>query len=40
MNMKEHVLTALREQFEAWEELLASMSEEQITTPLLPSKWE
>ncbi len=39
MNMKEHILTALREQFYHWEELLASMSVEQITAPLLPSHW-
>jgi hypothetical protein len=39
MNMKGHILTALREQFDAWEELLRSMSEEQLTTPLLPSNW-
>jgi hypothetical protein len=31
--MKEHILAALREQFDAWEELLASLREEQITTP-------
>lgn len=31
MNMKNHIIAALREQFERWEELLASMSEEQIT---------
>ena len=37
MNMKEHILAALREQFECWEELLSTMSEEQITTPLPPS---
>ena len=39
MNMKEHILTALREQFDRWEELLASISEEQINAPLLPSEW-
>ena len=39
MNMKEHILTALREQFNRWEELLASMSDEQITAPHLPSNW-
>jgi len=33
MNMKEHILEALREQFNRWEELLASLSDEQITTP-------
>lgn len=37
MNMKEHILTALREEFNRWEELLASMSDEQITAPHLPS---
>ncbi len=39
MNMKEHILTALREQFNRWEELLASMSDERITAPHLPSNW-
>jgi len=39
MNMKEHILRALREQFNHWEELLAGMSDEQITAPLLPSDW-
>jgi hypothetical protein len=39
MNMKEHILTALREQFNRLEDLLASMSEAQITAPLLPSNW-
>ena len=39
MNMKEHILTALREQFNRWEELLASMSDEQITAPYLSSNW-
>ena len=37
MNMKDHILAALREQFNSWEELLASLSEEQITAPQLPS---
>lgn len=37
MNMKEHVLTALREEFNRWEALLASLREEQITAPHLPS---
>jgi hypothetical protein len=32
-------LTALRELFDQWETLLASLSETQITTPLLPSPW-
>jgi hypothetical protein len=39
MNMKEHILTALREQFDRWEELLASISEEQITTPNFDDNW-
>jgi hypothetical protein len=39
MIMKGHILTALKEQFDAWEALLRGMSEEQITTPLLPSHW-
>lgn len=39
MNMKEHILTALREQFDRWEELLEGMSEEQINAPLIPSNW-
>lgn len=39
MNMKEHILAALREQFEHWEELLASLSEEQITAPDFDREW-
>jgi len=39
MNMKEHMLTALSEQFNSWEELLATMSEEQIIAPHLPANW-
>ena len=39
MNMKEHILAALREQFNSWEELLASFSEEQITTPHFDFDW-
>ena len=39
MNMKEHILTALREQFESWNELLASLSEEQITAPHFDFDW-
>lgn len=39
MNMQDHILGALREQFDRWEELLTTMSEEQITAPLLPSTW-
>jgi hypothetical protein len=39
MNMKDHILTALREIHDRWEELLARLGEEQITTPLSPSEW-
>jgi hypothetical protein len=39
MNMKDHILTALQEEFEEWEDLLTRMSEEQLTTPQLPSTW-
>jgi hypothetical protein len=39
MNMQEHILTALKEQFNRWEELLASMSEEQITSWHVLSDW-
>jgi hypothetical protein len=39
MNMRDHILTALREQFNRWEELLAGLSEEQVTQPNLPDPW-
>src|SRR5947208_3318623 len=39
MNMKTHILTALKEQVDHWESLLAEMNEEQITAPQLPSTW-
>ena len=39
MNMKEHMLAALREQFERWEALLASLSEEQLTAPRFDLDW-
>jgi len=39
MNMKEHILAALREQSDSWEELLASLSEEQITAPHFDFDW-
>ena len=39
MNMKEHILTALREQFNRWEELLVSLSDEQITVPRYDFNW-
>jgi hypothetical protein len=39
MNMKDHILAALREQFERWEALLANLSEEQITAPRFDFDW-
>jgi hypothetical protein len=39
MNMKEHILTALREQFHRWEDLLANLSEEQIMAPHFDLNW-
>ena len=39
MNMKEHILAALREQFERWEELLANLSEAQVTRARFDHAW-
>ena len=39
MNMKDHILTALREQLINWEELLGSLSAEQITAPRFDLDW-
>jgi hypothetical protein len=39
MNMKEHILAALREQFNNWEKLLVSISNEQIITPHFDYNW-
>jgi hypothetical protein len=39
MNMKDHILAALREQFNGWEKLLASLSEEEIITPHFDLDW-
>jgi hypothetical protein len=39
MNMKDHILAALREQLERWDELLGSLSEEQITAPRFDLNW-
>ena len=38
MYMKNHILAALREEFNQWEEVLASMSEAQITAALQPAE--
>jgi hypothetical protein len=37
MNDKQQILTALREEFNRWEDLLAGLSEAQITAPHLPA---
>jgi hypothetical protein len=37
MNDKQQILTMLKEEFTRWEELLASLSEAQITAPHLPA---
>ncbi len=39
MNMKDHILAALREQLEAWEDLLSSLDETRLNTPLESSGW-
>lgn len=39
MNMKDHLLAALREQMDAFARQIASMSNEQRLTPLSPSEW-
>jgi hypothetical protein len=39
MSMKEHILTALSEQFNHFEELLTGLSEEQITAPKFDLDW-
>jgi len=39
MNDKDQILTTLKEEFNRWEELLSSLSEEQITNPRLQSNW-
>ena len=39
MNMKEHLLTALKEQLNTWEELLDHLSDNQINVLLVPSNW-
>ena len=39
MNMKEPILSALREQFENWEKLLSILSDEQLTAPHFDLDW-
>jgi hypothetical protein len=37
--MKEHILAALREQFERWQQLLTSLSEEKLAAPRFDFGW-
>lgn len=39
MSMKEHILAALREQFENWKKLLSRISDEQLTTSAFDLDW-
>lgn len=39
MNMKEHILAALQENFESWEQFLSGLDEEEITTPHFDLGW-
>ena len=39
MNMKEHILAALREQFERWEKLLSSLEDDEINAPHFDLDW-
>jgi hypothetical protein len=39
MNMRDHMLSALSEQLNGWEDLLVGISPAQISSPLLPSSW-
>jgi hypothetical protein len=39
MDNKQQILQRLKEEFDRWEALLASMSEDQIIAPQLPANW-
>lgn len=39
MNMKEHIIAALKEQFNRWEELLKNLSDDEITIPRFDYNW-
>ncbi len=39
MSMKQHLIDAVREEYDAWEELLSGLSQKQITAPDLPNGW-
>ncbi len=39
MNSKRQILTAVREEFDGWQGLLAQLSDEQISAPQLAAGW-
>lgn len=39
MNMKEHILTAMMDEFNNWENLLQTMGKDKVMLPLEPSTW-
>ena len=39
MNMKEHILMAMKEQFNRWEDLIESLAVAQITAPRFDFGW-
>jgi hypothetical protein len=39
MNMKEHILAAMREQLDRWEELLSRLSEAEVVSPNFDLDW-
>jgi hypothetical protein len=39
MNDKQQILTMLREEYDRWDDMLASLSEAQLTNPQLPENW-
>jgi hypothetical protein len=39
MTMKEHILAALVDEFDQWEEMLGKLNSDQRITPLSPSSW-
>lgn len=39
MNMKDHILAALQEQFKSWEELLARLTPDEIAAPTFDLDW-
>ncbi len=39
MSMKDHLLAAMREEFDQWEKMLAGLKQDKIIAPDLPNKW-